>query len=185
MSGSDVVSESVVDEGMTIPENPDDGIERAIREKLDKKRRHADRIIRWYRNERKLGTDEKTLKTTFVDNLDNILDDLKTYEKYAEIFRQSDMVGKRVEVGTEDGKKVRVDPLKDFDRIRRFDGARRVISAMGDELYSKSEIPTGNEKYKLDENDRKDIRLLAFTTNVMCWATRGYETTNKFVYHLW
>ena len=52
-------------------------------------------------------------------------------------------------------------------------------------LHSDTTIDVNSEKYAFTEEDRKRIRVFDFTEHVAVWATRDYETTNKFVYHLW
>ena len=34
-------------------------------------------------------------------------------------------------------------------------------------------------------NDRKNIRIVGLSSNLVCWATKGYETTNKFIFQIW
>lgn len=79
--GPHTLSESIDDvvEALTIPQNKDDKVESEMYRKLGKGYEHSDRIVRWYRNAKKSGVDEKELKKEFVDNLANIKDLFKTY----------------------------------------------------------------------------------------------------------
>lgn len=56
---------------------------------------------------------------------------------------------------------------------------------MGDLVGSGDAIQTDSGKFALDETDRKLIKILGFTSNVVMWQTQEYETTNKFIYQLW
>lgn len=175
----------VISENLTIPENPDDRIEHELRRELDRNYDHADRIIRWYRSDRKAGKDEKELRDTYVRNLGNIKDLLKTYDEYMAKLKKLKMHSKHVEIETDDGKKLKFDPAKDFDKIRMLSGARKLIAALGDIVHSDTNIDVKDEKYAITDEDRKNIRIVSFTEHVVCWQTQGYETTNKLVYQLW
>lgn len=175
----------IMSENLTIPENPDDKVEKELRRKLDKNYDHADRIIRWYRADKKAGTDEKELKRMYVSNLDNIKDLLKTYDEYIGKLKKLKMHSKPVEIETDKGRKIQFDPVKDFDKIRRLSGARKLISALGNIAHSDATIDVDDQKYAITDKDRKNIKIVAFTEHVVCWQTQGYETTNKLVYQLW
>ena len=84
-----------VDEGLTIPENPDDPIEKKIRAELPKGYKWGDLVIGWYRNEKKAGTSDAELEQTYVTDLPNLIDLLSTYEKYLDLYRKQKMVGRR------------------------------------------------------------------------------------------
>lgn len=171
-------------ESLTIPQNENDRLEVELYKKLDKGYEHSDRIIRWYRNAKKQGADEKELKSTFIDNLVNIKDLFKTYETYVERLKKNKMLNRKVEL-TVGGKKLQFDPMKDIDKIRRLEGFQMFVNAIGDTLHSSTTIDTSKQKYAITDSDRKKIRLVGFTESVMCWCTEGYETTNKFIFQLW
>ena len=57
-----------------------------------------------------------------------------------------------------------------------------LVKAMGDLVHSDTAIDTSIAKYALSSSDRKKIKILGSTSNVVLWQTQGYETTNKFVY---
>ena len=85
------ISEDEFSEALTIPENPQDKIESELRRKLPKNYEHSDRIVRWYRNERKAGTGDGELKNIFIRNLANILDMLKSYSGYVDKLKKNKM----------------------------------------------------------------------------------------------
>lgn len=122
----DVDSKNIVVEALTIPENPDDEIEKQLRKKLPKNYEHSDRIVRWYRNEKKSGTSDKELKSLFVDDIGNVLDLLKSYDKYVQDLKRMKML-KKIDLNVQGGKTVSFDPVKDFDKIRKLNGARVLI----------------------------------------------------------
>ena len=172
-------------EALTIPENPQDKIESELRKKLPKNYEHSDRIVRWYRNEKRSGTDENELRSVFVRNLANILDMLKSYSGYVDKLKKNKMTGKKIRLELSNGKTASLDPVDDFDKIRRVEGAKRFVQKIGDVVHSNTSIDVNSEKYAFTNEDRKRIRVFDFTEHVAVWATRDYETTNKFVYHLW
>lgn len=151
-SGKDEFSEA-----LTIPENPDDKIESELRKKLPKNYEHSDRIIRWYRNEKKSGTDENVLKNTFVRNLTNIIDLLKSYSQYIDKLKKQKLVGKKIKFELSNGKTAELDPVDDFDKIRRLSGAKRFVQKTGDLLHSDTAIDTNIEKYAFTDEDRKRV----------------------------
>ena len=173
-----------LNEALTIPPNEGDELEKMLYRKLPKSWTHADRVVRWYRNEKKSGTDEKDLKRVFVDNFANIEDLFKTYDDYISRLKKLKLLDKKIEVRTAT-KPVWLDPVKDVDRIRRLQGFRMLVSALGDMAHSDTVVDTPLEKYALNGNDRKNIRIVGLSSNLVCWATKGYETTNKFVYQIW
>lgn len=89
--------------------------------KLEKNYEHSDRIVRWYRNAKKQCVDETKLKRVFIDNIVNIKDLFKTYEKYIEQLKKNKMLNKKVVI-TAGSKKLEFDPVKDVDKIRRLEG---------------------------------------------------------------
>ena len=107
--------------------------------KLEHNYDHADRIVRWYRNEKKSGTDEKELKKIFIDNIINIKDLLKTYDSYIESLKKMKMLNKKIEIEN-NGKKLQFDPVKDIDKIRRLEGFQKFVTAMGNMVYSDTSI---------------------------------------------
>jgi hypothetical protein len=173
-----------IEENLTIPQNKDDKIEVELYKKLEKNYDHSDRIVRWYRNAKKSGVEEAELKKTFVDNIVNIKDLLKTYDSYIDSLKKMKMLNKKVELKNND-KKLSFDPVKDIDKIRRLEGFQLFVKAMGDMVHSGTSIETSVQKYAITDEDRKDIKLIGFSEHVMCWATKGYETTNKFIFQLW
>lgn len=84
----------VVDEALTIPENPEDKVEMDIRKKMKKGYVHGDRVIRWYRNAKKSGEPVSSLVSSFASNFSNIEDLLKTYEKYLADLKRMKMLKK-------------------------------------------------------------------------------------------
>lgn len=100
-------------------------------------------------------------------------------------MKQMKLLGKKITLDVQGGKKVDVDPVKDIDKIRKLRGFRAVVEKMGEIVHSDTSIDTGNQKYQITDDDREKIRLLGVSNNVMMWSTAGYETTNKFVYQLW
>lgn len=80
-----------------------------------------------------------------------------------------------------------LDPIRDFTskKVPNPDAARLFIQALGDLVHSDAEIDTSVQKYQILPEDRKNIGILASTQDVMCWFTRTYESTNKFVFQLW
>ena len=173
-----------IKENLTIPQNKDDKIEVELYKKLEKNYDHSDRIVRWYRNSKKSGVKENELKKTFVDNIVNIKDLFKTYDSYIDSLKKMKMLNKKVEIEN-NGKKLYFDPVKDIDRIRRLEGFQIFVKAIGDMVHSGTSIETSSQKYAITDKDRKNIKLVGFSEHVMCWSTRGYETTNKFVFQLW
>ena len=173
-----------IKENLTIPQNKDDKIEVELYKKLEKNYDHSDRIVRWYRNSKKSGVKENELKKTFVDNIANIKDLFKTYDSYIDSLKKMKMLNKKVEIEN-NGKKLYFDPVKDIDKIRRLEGFQIFVKAIGDMIHSGTSIETSSQKYAITDKDRKDIRLVGFSEHVMCWSTKGYETTNKFVFQLW
>ena len=173
-----------IKENLTIPQNKDDKIEVELYKKLEKNYDHSDRIVRWYRNSKKSGVKENELKKTFVDNIVNIKDLFKTYDSYIDSLKKMKMLNKKVEIEN-NGKKLYFDPVKDIDKIRRLEGFQIFVKAIGDMIHSGTSIETSVQKYAITDKDRKDIKLVGFSENVMCWSTKGYETTNKFVFQLW
>ena len=134
-------------EALTIPENPQDEIESELRKKLPKNYEHSDRIVRWYRNEKRSGTDENELRSVFVRNLANILDLLKSYSQYVDKLKKNKMVGKKINLELSNGKTASLDPVDDFDKIRRVDGAKRFVQKVGDLFHSDTTIDVNSEKY--------------------------------------
>ena len=173
-----------IKENLTIPQNKDDKIEVELYKKLEKNYDHSDRIVRWYRNSKKSGVKENELKKTFIDNIVNIKDLFKTYDSYIDSLKKMKMLNKKVEIEN-NGKKLYFDPVKDIDKIRRLEGFQIFVKAIGDMVHSGTSIETSAQKYAITDKDRKDIKLVGFSEHVMCWSTRGYETTNKFVFQLW
>ena len=175
-----------VDEGLTIPENPDDPIEKKIRAELPRGYRWGDLVIGWYRNEKKTGTPDEELEQTYVTDIPNLIDLLNTYEKFLDLYRKQKMVGKKVVIDVGE-KTFEIDPIKDFTskKLRRPYAAKLVVKALGNLVQSSTSIVSDKSKYQITEEDRNNIWLLSSTKNVMCWATREYETTNKFIYQLW
>lgn len=173
-----------IKENLTIPQNKDDKIEVELYKKLEKNYDHSDRIVRWYRNSKKSGVKENELKKTFIDNIANIKDLFKTYDSYIDSLKKMKMLNKKVEIEN-NGKKLYFDPVKDIDKIRRLEGFQIFVKAIGDMVHSGTSIETSSQKYAITDNDRKNIKLVGFSEHVMCWSTRGYETTNKFVFQLW
>lgn len=100
-------------------------------------------------------------------------------------MKQMKLLGKKITLDVQGGKKVDVDPVKDIDKIRKLRGFRAVVEKMGEIVHSDTSIDTGNQKYQITEDDREKICLLGVSQNVMMWQTQGYETTNKFVFQLW
>ena len=94
------------------------------------------------------------------------------------------MLNKKVEIEN-NGKKLYFDPVKDIDKIRRLEGFQIFVKAIGDMIHSGTSIETSVQKYAITDKDRKDIKLVGFSEHVMCWSTKGYETTNKFIFQLW
>ena len=173
-----------IEENLTIPQNKDDKIEVELYKKLEKNYDHSDRIVRWYRNSKKSGVKENDLKKTFVDNIANIKDLFKTYDSYIDSLKKMKMLNKKVEIEN-NGKKLYFDPVKDIDRIRRLEGFQIFVKAIGDMVHSGTSIETSVQKYAITDKDRKNIKLVGFSEHVMCWSTKGYETTNKFIFQLW
>ena len=178
------ISEDEFSEALTIPENPRDEIESELRRKLPKNYEHSDRIVRWYRNERKSGASDGELKNIFIRNLANILDLLKSYSQYVDKLKKNKMSGKKIKMDI-GGKNFSLDPVNDFDKIRRLSGAKAFIEKIGDVVHSNTSIDVNSEKYAFTDEDRERVWVFDFTEHVVVWATRDYETTNKFVYHLW
>ena len=173
-----------IKENLTIPQNKDDKIEVELYKKLEKNYDHSDRIVRWYRNSKKSGIKENELKKTFVDNIVNIKDLFKTYDSYIDSLKKMKMLNKKVEIEN-NGKKLYFDPVKDIDKIRRLEGFQIFVKAIGDMIHSGTSIESSVQKYAITDKDRKDIKLVGFSEHVMCWSTKGYETTNKFIFQLW
>ena len=173
-----------IKENLTIPQNKDDKIEVELYKKLEKNYDHSDRIVRWYRNSKKSGVKENELKKTFVDNIVNIKDLFKTYDSYIDSLKKMKLLNKKVEIEN-NGKKLYFDPVKDIDKIRRLEGFQIFVKAIGDMIHSGTSIETSVQKYAITDKDRKDIKLVGFSEHVMCWSTKGYETTNKFIFQLW
>ena len=170
-----------IKENLTIPQNKDDKIEVELYKKLEKNYDHSDRIVRWYRNSKKSGIKENELKKTFVDNIANIKDLFKTYDSYIDSLKKMKMLNKKVEIEN-NGKKLYFDPVKDIDKIRRLEGFQIFVKAIGDMIHSGTSIETSVYKYAITDKDRKNIKLVGFSEHVMCWSTKGYETTNKFIF---
>ena len=178
------LTESFFKENLTIPQNKDDKIEVELYKKLENNYDHSDRIVRWYRNAKKSGMDENELKKTFIDNIVNIKDLLKTYDSYIDSLKKMKMLNKKVELDV-NGKKLQFDPVKDIDKIRRLEGFQLFVKAVGDMVHSGTSIETSVQKYAITDEDRKNIKLVSISNHVMCWSTKGYETTNKFIFQLW
>jgi hypothetical protein len=83
--------------------------------------------------------DETEFKKTFVDNIVNIKDLLKTYDSYIDSLKKMKMLNKKVEIDV-NGKKLSFDPIKDIDKIRRLEGFQLFVKAMGDMIHSGTSI---------------------------------------------
>ena len=124
------------------------------------------------------------MKRTFVDNLANIIDLFKTYDDYISRLKKLKLLNGKIEIQTAT-KPVEMDPVRDVDKIRRLRGFQMLVKALGDLAHSDMVVDTPLEKYALNETDRKNIRIVGLSPNLVCWATKGYETTNKFIYQIW
>lgn len=173
-----------LNEALTIPVNDQDELEKKLYQKLPKSWPHADRVVRWYRNEKKSGTDESELKKIFIDNLANVVDLFKTYDDYVSRLKKLKLLDRKIEIQTAT-KPVEMDPIRDVDKIRRLKGFQMLVKALGDLAHSDTVVDTPLEKYALNGNDRKNIRIVGLSSNLVCWATKGYETTNKFIFQIW
>lgn len=180
-----------VNEALTIPENAKDEVEMAIRKGLPRNYKYGDFIIRWYRNDKaRLGnspTAYSQLVSKYVSNLSNTIDLLKSYDEYIQQLRSQNRLPQTVDIPLRNGQgSIKVNPITDFaGKIRSVEGAQALVAKLGDILYTDTAISTAQPKFAFGPLDRANIRLIGFTENVMCWATKGYETTNKFVFHLW
>lgn len=173
-----------LNEAFTIPLNSDDELEKKLYQKLPKNWVHADRVIRWYRNEKKLEQNQQKLKQTFIDNLSSIVNLFKTYDECILKLKKLKLLGKKIKIQTAT-KPIEIDPVKDVDRIRRFLGFHMLVSALRDFLHSDVIIDTPIEKYALNDVDRMNIRIIGLSQNLVCWATKRFETTNKFIFQIW
>ena len=182
------LSDFTLDESLTIPLNKDDEIEKKLYKKLPPSYTHADRVVRWYRNEKKHLKDDPAadnkLEEMFTTNFSNLKDLLSTYDSYIVKLKKMKMVGKKLHVPTTT-KPIEVDPIEDFDKIRRLAGAKQVVKMLGDLVNSDTAVEASEEKYQIEDKDRKNIRLWRFTSKVMLWRTETYESTNKFIFQLW
>ena len=173
-------------EGLTIPENPNDSLEKEIRKNLPPKYVHGDMVIGWYRNEKKMGDKEDQLRKTYVDGIDNLIDLFKTYDRYIDMLKKQKLTEKPITISV-NGKEFKFDPIKDFTskKLRRPASGQLFVKAIGDVVNSSMSVTSTSSKYQIEDKDRANIRLADSTSNIMCWATKGYETTNKFIYQLW
>lgn len=174
----------VVWESLTIPMKDGDPVEEALYGLLDKKYRYSDAIVRWFRNDRKDGVDDATLKRTYVDGIQTIYDLLKDYDQYVEDLSKQKRLGK-VSLSTGNGKIRDVDPVKDFPTMRHLSGVRELVRALGDAVHSRVKFDSSVAKYQITEDDLGNIGILGDSGRVVCWYTRTFESTNKFVFQLW
>ena len=171
-------------ESLTIPMKEGDPVEEALYGLLDKQYKYSDAIVRWFRNDRKDGVDDATLKRTYVDGIQTIYDLLKDYDGYVEELKKQRRIGK-VSLSMGNGKIREVDPVKDFPTMRRLSGVRDLVKALGDSVHSRVKIDSSVAKYQITEDDMKNIGILGDSGKVVCWYTRTFESTNKFVFQLW
>lgn len=144
------LSDFTLDESLTIPLNKDDEIEKKLYKKLPPSYTHADRVVRWYRNEKKHLKDDPAadnkLEEMFTTNFSNLKDLLSTYDSYIVKLKKMKMVGKKLHVPTTT-KPIEVDPIEDFDKIRRLAGAKQVVKMLGDLVNSDTAVEASEEKY--------------------------------------
>ncbi len=171
-------------ESLTIPMKEGDPVEEALYGLLDKQYKYSDAIVRWFRNDRKDGIDDATLKRTYVDGIQTIYDLLKDYDRYVEELKKQKRLGK-VSLSMGNGKIREVDPVKDFPTMRHLSGVRDLVRALGDAVHSRVKIDSSVAKYQITEDDMKNIGILGDSGKVVCWYTRTFESTNKFVFQLW
>lgn len=152
--------------------------------------RYGDAIVRWYRNDLGNGVPEADLRRFYVTGLDNLRDEFKTYEEYLDLVRKNGLTKEMVVVDLGNGKTEKVDPFGAFKTkaLSTRDAAKSFMSRLGDLVGSASGergIESSSKTYAIRPEDRENVGLLASTEHVMCWFTRTYESTNKFVYQLW
>lgn len=102
----------MIQEALTIPPNANDKTEMELRRKLPSYFEHGDRVVRWYRLEKKIAAkknvDIDRTGQMFVRNLGNLLDSLRLYDSLMKKaksrgrsnteFEAVDMAGKHVKL---------------------------------------------------------------------------------------
>lgn len=168
-------------ERVTILPKDNDEIEAKIRAKLDslskeKQQLNFDPIIRWYRNDVKNNIQQNVLTLRYINGLNNIIDEIIEYydslEKHPNIANEKILINNR-EIAA-----------NNLAEIRRYENAMHFLSKV--RILANRRIAQKTPKeYELATDDMLAIELIGESEHVMAWETRGYETTNKFVFNLW
>ena len=141
----------------------------------------GDMIIGWYRNHKKLGKGDIFLRNKYIDNFDNLVDLLKSYEEYLNDMTSRKLLDRKVKFEIS-RKEYVLDPAKDFNlkNIPRPLEAKHFVQAMGEIVGGGS-----GARYEIEDADLGNIGLFDSSEHVMCWRTRTWKSTNKFIFQLW
>ena len=141
----------------------------------------GDMIIGWYRNHKKRGGGDVFLRSNYIDNFDNLVDLLKSYEEYLDEMRSRKLLDRKVKFEIS-RKEYVLDPAKDFNlkNVPHPLEAKHFVQAMGEIVGGGSK-----EKYVIEDADLGNIGLFDSSEHVMCWWTRTWKSTNKFIFQLW
>lgn len=188
------IYESLIQEALTIPPNENDKTELELRRKFPSYFEHGDRVIRWYRLEKKIAAkknaDIDRTGQMFVRNLGNLLDSLRLYDSLMKKAKSRGRLNTEFEAVDMTGKHVKLNPKTFLDsKYLTAKQAEEYIGQLDKILNSETDIDNGSkpgaEKYAIQDSDRKNIRLVGFDDKVCVWATRTFESTNKLVFQLW
>ena len=137
-------------------------------------------IIGWYRNHKK-WKGSVFLRNTYIDNFDNLVDLLKSYEEYLKEMTSRKLLDRKVKFEISRRNYV-FDPAKDFNlkNIPRPLEAKHFVQAMGEIVGGGDEA-----RYEIESQDAGNIGLYDSSEHVMCWWTKTYKSTNKFIFQLW
>ena len=170
-------------EALTIPPNGD-SVEDELRRALPQGYGHSDRIVRWFRNDRRRGASDAELRKTYVSNLANTLDLLRTYDSHVDALCRDRRESSVVSLDTPRGP-MKFQAVGGLDRIRSLEGAKRFVKAVGDVAAASAATSTGSRRYAIGEGDLRNIGVFFVGKYASVWFTKTYGSTNKFVYHLW
>ena len=168
-------------ERVTILPKDNDEIEAKIRAKLDslskeKQQLNFDPIIRWYRNDVKNNISQEELKHRYIDNLNNVIDEIVEY--YNMLEKHPNIANEKITINNKEIL------AKNLSEIRKYENALKYFSEIR-KLANRRIAQKTPEEFELQTDDILAIELIGESEHIMAWETRGYETTNKFVFNLW
>ena len=134
-------------------------------------------IWNWYQKDKR-NLQRSELEHIYGSQFKEILDKLSLYDNYCKSLDKD-----YFKVGNFDFK---IKNNEGLLKLRSVKGLETVLNRMNELINGSSTgDKTFDQNFTMDENDKKNIRFLGSTENLICFVTKNYKSTNKFIYGIW